>query len=125
MFVLVSGSHRDKQYICSSAFQYFGQLLKIWDCPGDSGTDEVYESVTIVSVIFIHICPIERCITTLVVLYLDSRDRSYQKQKLKVNVWYLCTGIATLWIQYCYLWAKTFKKNTKNDVILKSPGCWD
>ena len=32
----------DEQYICSSAFQYPGQLLKTQDCPGDSGTVGTY-----------------------------------------------------------------------------------
>ena len=31
VFMLVSGPHRDQQYIYSSAFQYLGQLLKIRD----------------------------------------------------------------------------------------------
>ena len=36
---------RDQQYNCSNyrAFRYSGQLLKIRDCPGDSGTVGAYE----------------------------------------------------------------------------------
>ena len=37
---------RDQQYNCSGAFQYPGQLLKIWDCPGDSRTVGAYEHAT-------------------------------------------------------------------------------
>ena len=52
------------------------------------------KSVTTVSVIFVHTCSIECCTKTVVGLYLDLRGRSYQKQKIKVKVWCLCTGIA-------------------------------
>ena len=45
----------------------------------------------------VHTCSIERCTKPLLGLYLVSRGSSYQKQKLKVKVWWLCTGIATFW----------------------------
>ena len=55
-------------------------------------------------------------------LYLDSRSISYQKQKTKVKLWWVCTGIAggysaSTWPEH--------SKNTKNVAILKSSSLWN
>ena len=61
----------------------------------------------------VHTCSIERCTKPLLGLYLVLRGSSYQKQKLKVKVWWLCTGIATFWRLYCYHWPRNLEKHQK------------
>ena len=52
--------------------------------------------------------------TLLLGLYPDSRGRmKLPKQKLKVKLWCLCTGIATIWKLYCYHWARSLQKHQK------------
>ena len=75
------------------------------------------DKVTIVSFVFVLTWSIE-CYTKT--FYLNLCGRSYQKEKLEVNVWCLSTGIATFWRLYFYCLATNLEKH-QIDAILKLP----
>ena len=72
--------------------------------------------------IHVHTLYTQHCRKPFVGLYLDSRSISYQKQKTKVKLWWVCTGIAG---GYSVSTGPERSKNTKNVAILKSSSLWN